>query len=1051
MEHGIPTRGWHVALLVTLLLVLGPASAQEDASTAEARTRVRRLIDEASDLLRAGKYADARNRAQQAVSLAETSLGPEDSLTADGLGWLGGAQEALGDLVGARATDERAVAINEKVRGPEAIETAQCLNSLAIVHREMGDLQGAKPLYERSLAIREKVKGPNDPSTAKGLANLATLLDQLGEYGNAKALLERALSIQEKALGADDPAIPITLGNLASVYHDMGDLADSKRLHERVLAIHERVLGPDHPETAHSLSDLAGVLIALGETKAAESLDERALAIWQKSLGAGHPKVASVWNDLGFVAQAEGDLRTARERFERALAIREKALGPNHPETADSLNNLAWLLAHLGDHRGARALHERTLAIYEKVYGPDHPKTALGLGHLAGDAEAMGDLELARSLYERKLKIQEGALGAEHPTTAVTLYDLACLLRKMGDCERATSLCERALAIRQKKLGEDHPDVARTLCELAALRGIAGNMDDRLKLLRRACAIQEKALGPDHLSTLAATSSLAVAMWGHGDRAEAEALLDRAWAADLVFLKSLLPALSSQERQYAMAERSSDLGCRLYVYGGQPAKSWSMALVWKGAALRGSATTLRARAGATEEERRLVEDLYAARRSLAGIAVSRTTSRPEEPPIAERLDAQRKRVEGLERDLAKLRPDLAEQIFVEVRPEDVQAALPEGTVLLDILENDGVLHAWVAGRQGEVAYFRLGKASEVEPLARRFREALEADDEKAWKEAGAALRAWLEKPIAAALVSAKELYVSPDGPLAAIPWGLLPDGEGFLVERLPVVCVSGGAGLVLAARTRDHETGNGLLALGDVDYAALDRPLPAIPATRGEVEGVAKRFHGRFAESPCSLLTGKDASEEAFGGQAPKARYVHVATHGFFDLEELRTTLGSGTRGLGGKTSAPFEAAREPKADVAGWNPLLLSGLVLAPSKEADGWLTAEELQDLDLRGVDLVVLSACETGRGELAAGEGVLGLSRALFIAGAREFMLSLWKVPDAETSGWMDAFYAGMWEDSLSTEEALRRAQLARLAADRQAGAFRPSTWGAWVLTR
>ncbi|MBI3270347.1 MAG: CHAT domain-containing protein [Planctomycetes bacterium] len=120
-----------------------------------------------------------------------------------------------------------------------------------------------------------------------------------------------------------------------------------------------------------------------------------------------------------------------------------------------------------------------------------------------------------------------------------------------------------------------------------------------------------------------------------------------------------------------------------------------------------------------------------------------------------------------------------------------------------------------------------------------------------------------------------------------------------------------------------------------------------------------------------------------------------------------------------------------------------------------DGWLTAEEILGLDLSGVELLVLSACETGRGEPAAGEGVLGLSRALALAGARAFVLSLWRVPDAETRDLMAAFYDDLWgtstTEALAPEAALRRAQLAALARDRAAGKFRPSTWGAWVAYR
>ncbi len=173
----------------------------------------------------------------------------------------------------------------------------------------------------------------------------------------------------------------------------------------------------------------------------------------------------------------------------------------------------------------------------------------------------------------------------------------------------------------------------------------------------------------------------------------------------------------------------------------------------------------------------------------------------------------------------------------------------------------------------------------------------------------------------------------------------------------------------------------------------------------------------------------------------------------------------AGTRGASAEmeivpmsSPAPVVVGEAHPRAGGGQTPLLLSGLVLAAANadprpgEDDGWLTAEELQGLDLTATELVVLSACSTGRGELAAGEGVLGLQRALTVAGARGFLLSLWNVPDADTQELMERFYDTLWaKEDGDPAEALRAAQLALLAEDRKAGKFRPHRWGAWVLVR
>ena len=1037
-----------------LICALGAALRADDppADKDAARARVEQLSSRVVALWKAGKYAEAKPVAQEAVTLAEQKLGAEDPGTATSLNNLASVLQDMGDLKGAKPLYERALAIQEKVLGPEHPDTARSLNNLASVLKAMGDLKGAKPLDERALAIWERVLGPENPETANALNNLARVLQAMGDLKGAKPLYERALAIWEKALGADHLDTAQCLNNLATLLQAMGDLKGARPLYERALAIREKSLGADDLDTAQCLNNLATLLQDLGDLKGARPYLERALAITEKALGPDHPDTAKGVSNLATLLQAMGDLKGARPLYERALAIQEKALGPDHPDTATGLSNLAKLLRAMGDLKGAMSLSERALAIREKVLGSNHPDTARSLKNLAMLLKDMGDLKGARPLIERALAIREKVLGPDHPDTAASLNDLATLLQAMGDLKGARPLFERGLAIDEKVLGSDHPHTATSLNNLAVLLKTMGDLKGARPLHERALAIREKALGPDHPDTAASLNNLATLLQAMGDLKGGRPLFERAWAINRTVLHWLLPTLSSRERCAMVKDRAQQLSYYLSAIADDPRKTYSAACAWKGAALRASAAALRLPSDAPEEVRRLVSDIANSRAQLAGLALSSPTPKPGEQTVAEQYDAARKQVEEEERALAALLPDLAARAFGETEPADVQKVLPEGSALLDMLENCGNLHAWVVRPSGDVKYFPLGKAADLAPLAAHLRDALERDDEKAWKEAGAALREKVEKPLAAALEGTKTLYLSPDGVLATIPWGLLPDGEGFLIERLPIVCVGGGAWMVTAARTKPG-TGEGLLAFGDVDYAGM-AGVKSLPETRAEVQQVRERFHARSADKPCTALTGREATKAAFLSGAGKARYVHVATHGFFDLDNLRiATAEPGSdalRGWSGLSQPESIEATAPRTG-GGWNPLLLSGILLAAGEGQDGVLTAEELQSLDLRGVDLVVLSACETGRGELAAGEGVLGLSRALSIAGARGFMLSLWEVPDTSTQELMLNFYAGIWTDSLSPAESLRRAQLELIARDREGKAFHPRDWGAWVLIR
>jgi CHAT domain-containing protein len=221
-----------------------------------------------------------------------------------------------------------------------------------------------------------------------------------------------------------------------------------------------------------------------------------------------------------------------------------------------------------------------------------------------------------------------------------------------------------------------------------------------------------------------------------------------------------------------------------------------------------------------------------------------------------------------------------------------------------------------------------------------------------------------------------------------------------------------------ASRSAAVATGAGLLP----DFTPL-------PATRGEILEVRDSFEEHFPAVRAAMIRGAKATEEALRREAPRHRFLHLATHGYFAPKELRSALGP-------EDSKRAKTGIDPLggAGVAGYHPGLLSGIALAganrrptPIGQDDGILTALEVAELDLSGVELAVLSACETGLGDVAGGEGLLGLQRAFQVAGARSVVASLWKVGDEPTRALMARFYENFWRKGQSPAEALRQAQL------------------------
>jgi CHAT domain-containing protein len=213
--------------------------------------------------------------------------------------------------------------------------------------------------------------------------------------------------------------------------------------------------------------------------------------------------------------------------------------------------------------------------------------------------------------------------------------------------------------------------------------------------------------------------------------------------------------------------------------------------------------------------------------------------------------------------------------------------------------------------------------------------------------------------------------------------------------------------------------------------------LKDLPGTKTESDSIKKILHTQLWKVSDHLQ--KDASEKAIK-KVSSPQVLHIATHGFF-LKDVKDSMGK----VYGIESA-----------IAKENPLLRSGVILAGAaamakerfvsvEKEDGILTAYEAAGLDLSGTDLVVLSACETGLGEMLNGQGVYGLQRAFFVAGARSLIMSLWKVDDKATQELMVAFYREWLADpKAGKQKALKAAQLTLKAKYSS-----PYYWGAFVV--
>ncbi len=880
------------------------------------------------------------------------------------------------------------------------------------------------------------------------------------------------ISTQALAQTEEEKADVTRLGSKCAELFGAGKYDEAIESCQRVLVIREKALGGEHPDVALSLNNLAVLYALKGDYTKAEPLHHRALAIREKALGGEHSSVAESLNNLAVLYGTKGDYTKAEPLYQRTLAIREKALGGEHPSVAESLNNLAGLYRAKGDYAKAEPLLQRALAIREKRLGGEHPSVATSLNNLAELYGTKGDYTKAEPLYQRALAIREKAFGGEHPSVADTVNNLAELYRTKGDYTKAEPLLQRALAIREKVLGGEHPSVAESLNNLAELYRTKGDYAKVEPLYQRALAILEKAFGGEHRNVATSLSNLALLYEEKEDYPRAIEFMMRSQEIRESNLNAILTTGSEEQKQLYINTLSGNTFSTVSLHAHSAPSNAQAARLALTTILRRKGRALDAmtdqiaglRRRASPQDRELLDKLITVRSQLARIQVSgQSNSTPAERQA--QIIKLKTDVEQLEAQISRRSSEFS-TVAQRVTLEAVRAAIPADAALVEVFsyrpfdaKMKGAGNRFGAPRY--VAYVALrdsvtplsvdlGEAATIDAQVTSLRTALKDPNRTDVKEIARAMDASTMQPIRKLLGTTRRIFISPDGSLNLIPFGALVDENGkYLVENYSLNYLTSGRDLLrLQAQTANS---NPPVVLANPLFDLSNRPGTTGKALRGLFLDAPRPNEVKyqtidFAAALYAPLKGTAAEAAAIGVILPQAqvftqseatesnlkrvsrpRILHIATHGFF-LPDQPELASNNTRGLG------LEASKEASAPkvIPQENPLLRSGLIFAgvnqraSGSNEDGVMTALEVSGLDLWGTKLVVLSACETGLGDVKNGAGVYGLRRALVLSGSETQVLSLWQVSDNATRDLMVAYYR-LLKAGASRTEALRQVQL------------------------
>jgi CHAT domain-containing protein/tetratricopeptide (TPR) repeat protein len=1021
-----------------------------------------------------GNFQDAVRLARERVAQSENESGLDHLQTAIWLNQLGQLHSLLADYDQAEQAYLRSLEIKQKAKRPSNLNIAVSLLNLGDLYVIKGDYARAEPLLQQARELREKALGVNHPDVAPCLASLGRLKMFTGDYGAAEALNQRALAMSEQALGPDHWRVAACLDNLSEIRKYLGDLPEAEALSRRALAIREKAARPDSPLLARNLNNLASLQVVMGRYSQAEALYKRALEVYGRSFGAEHPAAAQCLSNLAGLYRTLGNYQRSEQLQRQALDILEKSYGTYHPRVAWAVEKMGGLYAASGDSRQSLQRYRQALDITEKTVGPEHPEAANCLDGMGWAYYALGNYAEAADCYRRALAIREKALGAAHVKVAHSLFYLATLSHATGDYGEAETLYTRTLGIYEKALGPNHPKVAVCFDSLSTLRGALNDYPGAFAFGLKAQAVNQVVLDQvmdipseelkiKYLTTKEQSlhTFLSLVSRHMGGQAPAVKSAFETW----VKRKGLV--LESQKRLYEGL-----------IYYEDP------------------------------EALKIFQELERVRARLSTLAFSQ----PEKENLdayRKRMEDLEREKERLVDQLTRLSRAFAlQKKFVLADAEAIARALPGQATLIEFARvntfNFGakgrrgrwlparylafVLHA---GKGGEVRLVDIGDAAEIDAAVARLKTEVEAKrgaPHYGAKDPSQRLYDLVFRPITPELGSAREIFISPDGNLNLIPFEVLRGpGERFLIEDYNFNYLAAGRDLL---SFNEIKSGVGpTLLMGDPDFdleeekkesvlkkLALKSPsregqarrsvemlglqFSRLPGTREEVLAIRELFGKNETES----YLGEDALEEVLRARGTP-RILHMATHGFF-LEDAKRPEVSETedlmddRGLVG-AEAPGPAPVAVAGPARGVkNPLLRSGIALAGANRAmaesgdapgsEGIVTAEKILGLKLWGTEMVVLSACETGLGEVRTGEGVYGLRRAFTQSGAKSVVMSMWSVPDAETKELMIEFYRGAQSGKMNRCQALRQAALRQMAVVKQRYGYpHPFYWGAFVF--
>lgn len=954
-----------------------------------------------------------------------------------------------GELDKAIQTLNKSIEVTKKNFGTNNLDYARLLEILGNTLLDKGDFKKSEEYFKKVLEIREKIQGNTHPDYATTLSSMARLKSSIGNNPVAENMLRTALKIRQESQG-NDMIIASTYSELASVLFAQGNVSEAKKLYKNALKTVREVLGDMHPDYVVYLTNAGIFYMEIGELDEAQTLLDEALQKGKLAHGNEAFELHYIYNTIGNVYLKNGDFKSAEESFQKSLRTLKNTVGEEHPDYATTVNSLGVLYYELGNYDKAEKYYSEALPIYKKIFGKEHPQYATicnNIGSLymkmGGEAKSPADQKMywdqADIFLQKVLAIDSATIGTENADFAIHINNLAELNRGRGKWDLAEEYYLKTIQLEEKLYGSNSVNSMASLNNLALLYLGAEKWDQAKEQAEKAAKSFDQNFGSKALKVPRAWSTLAYIYEKQNDLEKAFELHERILTKEFHIVKDNFSFLSEEEKAnyledfrwqrnnfFQFVSQSNFRGEKVVEL------AYRLSLFEKGLLLKSTQEMKRAILNSGNEELLAkYEHWQGLKQELAHLYSEPNSPKENQVELEERCNQLEKELvsaTGVSEN--KDEANLA-SVLDQLKPGQVAIEFIEFQNSFYVGEHEKKYAALLIGKELKPTYVDLFPANKLEAIIGKVgmnnvTYVNEIYGTKANTEKALYNLIWAK--IDSVIGNPQQVFFSPSGLLNKIAFAGIRDENGvYLSDKYEMNQLSSTANIP-SAEEKELRKNWEVALFGGARYS--------LENTENEVwkylKGTLREAHniGHLLDEANFKVKERlevEATEENLkalnGDHAP--RILHVATHGFFypdplDLAVVTEKEVEDVNFRGG--------SRGHDAFVKNINPLMRSGLVLTGANNVwnqkkdtldfedqmnaeDGVITAFEISALNLEKTELAVLSACETGLGDIKGSEGVYGLQRAFKMAGVNALIMSLWQVPDKETEEFMTLFYKNL----------------------------------------